>query len=421
MSVGLALLRSVLDGNATLSFLLDQGLDRASFIGDEVRVFDVMYKHADQFGQLPKLATIVTESGVKIPTFPAEPIGFWLDRVEARKSALIALDVAKQMEKAVSEGRIDRVKELAQDLYLKLGTHAGFGRVVDANQIAPQVMEDHDRLQLQGKSLSGVPFGIDYLDAISGGAQPGDTIAIVGRPGKGKSLILAKMGLHCFERQGIPLVVTLEMPALQWVRRMMAIHSSVPATALRLGRMSFWARKKVMADIGSLLALKGRPFYIMEGTLSSTVEDIAVRARELRPSALYVDGAYLLRLKGKPMARWERVTETAEWLKMISNDLKIPSIATYQFNRKGAGSIDNIGQSDAIGQLASVVISLDDDNLASDARLSSKQYKTLELLKGREGETGLIRILFDMERMIIQQESVLRGYELETDGEDKDF
>lgn len=411
MTVGLGLLCCMTENALSFSYLDDQGIDRSAFIGDELRAYDAMRKHAERHGVLPKLETIAVEAKVTFPTFPSEPIGFWIERIESRRFAGFVLQASRDMEKAVASGDMVAARELTEQLYLKLGAQHGGGRVFDYKTLAPTLLEDHDKLQRRAGGLSGIPFGIPYLDEISGGAQPSDTVALVGRPSTGKSYFLGKMSLNCHSMGDVPLVVSLEMPAKQWARRILAMRAKVTATMLRLGRLSYWAREKVVGDIGSVLQEGGIPFYIMEGTLASSIEDVALRVRELRPSALYVDGAYLLRLKGKPLPRWERVTETAEWLKMIANEFKIPVIGTYQYNRRGPG-LSNIAQSDAIAQLASIVIGLDDDDERMTERLGALQYKTLELLKGREGERGLIRVTYDMQRMVIQQDAVLKGIRL---------
>jgi len=124
---------------------------------------------------------------------------------------------------------------------------------------------------------------------------------------------------------------------------------------------------------------------------------------------VYVDGAYLLRSKNNYGARWERIAYTAEYLKMLAKEFGIPIIATYQFNRKGSGDVGNIGGSDVVGQLAGIAMGITNETDDQDDVWSAVSYKHLELVKGREGESGKIRVLYDMEKMKITQDSVLKG------------
>jgi len=250
-----------------------------------------------------------------------------------------------------------------------------------------------------------------FLDAISDGAQASDTVAVVGRPGAGKSYFLAHMANSAYSYGATPLYAAYEMSNLQNARRLIALRTNLSATSVRLGRLSFQG-KKILHDQVYELHDIGRPFYLMQGTLKSTVEDLVVAIQELKPTVLYVDGAYLLRTANTNLARWERISETAEFLKSIASEFGLPVIASYQFNRKGAGNLSNIAGADAIGQLASIVISIDDeeDDYESEGRsMGATRMKTLELLKGREGESGVLRVVYDMQRMIIKQDSIIRG------------
>jgi hypothetical protein len=47
-----------------------------------------------------------------------------------------------------------------------------------------------------------------------------------------------------------------------------------------------------------------------------------------------------------------------------------------------------------------------------------KSYKIFELLKGREGERGTVRVIYDMGRMEIKQDSVVSGYAISEEEED---
>jgi len=242
----------------------------------------------------------------------------------------------------------------------------------------------------------------------------------VGRPGVGKSYFLGNMSLYSYrEMQAVPLVVTMEMSAVQWSRRLAALESSVTAQMLRLGRLSIYGKNQLQQAI-NIFAGMDRPYYILQGSLNSTVEDLALRVQELRPSVVYVDGAYLMQTKEKNKARWERVTTVAEYQKMIAKEFDIPIIASWQFNRKGPGSLGNIAYSDAISQLASIVCGIEDEKKQGQTMWEARVYKILKLLKGREGERGVIRVLYDMDRMVIEQDSVISGYSIEKEEEDVD-
>lgn len=414
MSVGLGLLNRVVRDGASPTALSEAGVTRDSFIGDERKVYDLVVSHFASYRVLPTLETITAETGVSFPRFPAEPLGYWIDRVEQRLRVGMLAKASKVIQEAAAEGKLSEAIDEVRTLYLGLQKRGAIDQIVTLANVASEVMTLHDNLQRSGRR-SGVPFGFPYLDEVSSGAQPADTVALVGRPSQGKSYILMNMANYAYDHGETPLVATYEMAPVQCARRILALRTHVSATTIRLGRLSYWGREKVLTDIGRLGDMSGRPFHLMQGTLKSTVEDLVLRVQELRPTVVYVDGAYLLRTASKNASRWERVSETAEYLKMIASEFAIPVIATYQFNRKGAGTLGNIAYSDAIGQLASIVLGIDDEDVDGDKgkmTFAARVYKQLELLKGREGERGTLRLLYDMERMFITQDAVLSGFKI---------
>jgi replicative DNA helicase len=413
VSVGLALLKCLLKDKRDISALREHNVADGVFEKEEVTVFHFIEDYFLKYGQLPKIETVERETEVDFPEFPDEPFGYWLQGLLNRTQSNLFIEAAKEIRSAVSSGDLDDAKKSARKLVIDIDQVSPADHVWTLSELAPAILQEHDKRQKAGQ-IAGVPFGLPYLDRVSDGMQPADTIALVGRPGVGKSYFLLQMALNAYDFGKVPLVVTLEMSPKQCARRIMALRTGVSATLIRLGRMSHWGRDKVVVNLEEMLELGDRPFYFLQGGMAMTVEDLLMRVRELRPSALYVDGAYLLRTKNTNDSRWERVAESSECLKSLSIEYEMPVLGSYQFNRRGAGSLGNIGYSDSIGQLASIVLSIDDEHLHGHASWTARQYKLLELLKGREGEKGVIKVLYDMERMKITQEEVLSGYEEES-------
>jgi len=132
------------------------------------------------------------------------------------------------------------------------------------------------------------------------------------------------------------------------------------------------------------------PFWIVDGNLTATVKDVILLARQLRPDVVYVDGAYLLRHPSPKASNWERVKDNAEALKQqLAGELGIPVVASYQFNREAAKKsmdatgLEHIGGSDAIGQIATIVLGLFEPD-----SVETLNQKHVDIMKGRNGEMG---------------------------------
>jgi replicative DNA helicase len=417
----MGLLEKLISENRPISYLADESIPAEAFKSDEVVVFEFISEHYKRHGRMPKIDTVEQHTEVDLHGYPNEPIGYWLDGLKDRHVSDLILTGHENAVAQVSQGNVEDAVGALQSLALELSSQVGTDRVATLAELAPNILTTLDARRMS-PDIMGVPFGLPYLDEISDGAHGGDTVAIVGRPGVGKSYILSSMCNHSYLNHGdIPLVVTMEMSSAQWVRRAIALKAGVSATFIRVGKLSNFGRNVLSAGIDSVVAMGERPYYILEGSLKSTVEDLGMRVQELRPTVVYVDGAYLMQSRSKSNAKWETVTTIAEYQKMIAKDFNIPVIATWQFNRKGPGSLGNISYSDAIGQLASIVCAIMDEKVEGGGATvwTQRSYKILKLLKGREGEKGSMKVLYDMGRMIIEQHSVLSGYELEGTSEDE--
>lgn len=407
MSVGKGLLHTFANSNVELSVLESNNINASSFIKDEKTIYEFIVSHISLYGRKPSIQTIEVETGVTFPRFPDEPIEYWIREVHERNDGACFLDVSRAIQDSVKEGDIEAARRVFFEAYERVQRGGGVSILSNLKDVAPDVVSMHDQRQRSGQ-LSGITFGFDYLDKVSDGAQPGDTIAIVGRPSVGKSYILFKMATQAYSLGHVPLVVSMEMPKIQCARRLLSLLSGVPVRHVRFGKLSHWGREKLLRGISNLS--DDRAFPLMPGSLELTIDRIESIIREVSPSAVYLDGGYLVRTRKAITSRWERITEVAEIVKKCATKYDIPIFVSYQFNRQGPGSLGNIGGADAVGQLASIVLSVDDDKEMTAAAQVGIEYKTVQLVKGREGEKGKILIVFNMMKTGVDQHSIIEDY-----------
>jgi len=415
MSVGMLLLSKIIEERRAPSTLADNSIDPSMLMNDELVVYEYIRSHFNRYGAVPDRDTINVEINILLPDASHEPFGYWADAVVDRRLSTLLVEGARNITSLVRNGELPTAVQDARTLAASLNDVKSTDQMLDLRDLTSRVVSLHDARQ-RTAGFGGIPFGFPYLDFISDGAQPGDTVAVVGRPGVGKSYVMLKMALSCYLDGKVPMFLTMEMPPVQCARRLAGLITRAPVDLIRLGRLSYWGRRRLNINLADLWEHAEQPFHIIQGSLSSTVEDLAVRIQETRPDAIYIDGAYLLRSANKHGNKWETVTDTAEYIKRIAAEYEVPLISSYQFNRKGAGNISNIGLSDAIGQLASIVIGLDNEDTDGEFQAwAPVSHKLLQLLKGREGESGVMRLLFDMSKMLVQQDGVVSGSETYTD------
>lgn len=407
MSIGIALFRKLLLDKVSLSVVSESGLEESDFIEKEIKVYHFIVDHFQKFGQLPSIVTVEEETGVEIPKFPGEPVEYWIEKLVHRSRQQVIIKEGRKALSEAEDGEVTDAMASLRGLIFDLDRKFDQSGVVKLHDAMSMAMDAHEKRKMT-PDLLGIPFGIPFLDKTSDGAQGSDTVAVVGRPGTGKTYLILYMALAAVDKGKKVLFYSPEMGVPQLGRRLLALNSHVPVNMIKFGQVGFYAEEKIKQDIADMMAKSGDRFNIIRGSMTSTVEDLAIKTKEMKPDILYVDGAYLLRPRSKVRAKWERVAETAEVLKALSAEMDIPILGTYQFNRKGAGKLENIAYSDVIGQLASIVISLfPDPNVAKGEAWDGTQSKILELIKGRDGEHGSAKLLFDLVRMnVIQEEEV---------------
>jgi replicative DNA helicase len=394
-----------------ISFLSRNSILPDNFRDKEKRVFEFLTEHAGEYGILPQPETVERSLELSFPDYPNEPIEYWITRLRVRQESRLIADGTNSVRELLNEGKLAEARSVLKSTVSEIEVINPSSQLFPLHELGKGVLEDTKDRQMSG-GIKGISFGIPYMDEVTDGAQGGDSIAICGRPGSGKTYVLSKAVVAGYQQHKVPMVVTMEMSAKQLARRQLGLLEQVSVTQIRLGRLSHWGEQKLRNGIVSLENAHndGHPFYILQGNLMTTVEDVGNFAKEMRPDALYVDGAYLMMSNLKFGSKWERISHTAEYLKSLALTLDIPVISTYQFNRKGGGSLANIGGADSVGQLASIVIGIETESATDEASIgswSSVDYKILEFLKGREGEKGKVRIMFDTERTVIEQDEVI--------------
>ncbi len=407
MSVGFGFLHAMLRDNISPARLDDFRCSPAMFRGSEEDALQFITDFYSNYNTLPTLAVVEAEVG-PFPELPESPIEYWADQVRSRWAHSYISRSVQGIAELLADGDIEGAKERLQSIAVGARSYDLHNRVAPASEYAREVIERH--AMVQGASgLIGVSFGFPFLDQVTGGAQPGDFIIVVGRPGTGKTYLLLKMALAAIAQGRKVLFLTMEMTALQIVSRLLAMHTGVTHTLLRHGKLSYFAVQVLEQAIDTFDP--NNNLIIMPGGLARSVTDLALRVKEQQPHVVLVDGAYLVRPGERSNAKWEKVTLVAEALKTIGIGEDIPIIASYQQGRgaegKAGGSLGTIGYSDAIGQLASIGIDIDDEDKDAEFSIGVSIPKIVSIIKGREGEYGAFRALFNMRRTQITQDEIL--------------
>jgi replicative DNA helicase len=401
LDIGAKLLLALCKGQET-SALHKAKLGEVYFSGQELELYQFIRDHTLKHGVLPKPSTLAEW----FPGIPSaeEPWTFYLEGVEMRFKH-------RTLNRGLTECS-DLMKDKEYDKALaRMQAVIGAVQMSETRQQIAEFGEEGWSLVKQAYNLAkqpgaGIGFGWPYLDDMTGGVQGGDVISYVGRPATGKTYLQLYSAHHMWWNQHKNILFcSQEMSILPLVQRLAAIHSSISVTEIKQGSLP-----KVPVDMEKKLAAKmlsakehDAKFWVVDGNLSSTADDIYTLAAQLKPDAIFIDGAYLLRHRNAKLERYVRVAENVEDIKKFTAQLGIPTICTYQFKREASKktknksetpTLEDIAYSDAIGQTSSIVLGLFQEDTVE--TIKSRQ---ISVLKGREGETGQFSVGWDFHSM----------------------
>jgi len=413
MSCGYGLLRSIVDNNIPFSVLAEHGITADFFKpGDETAAYQFMSEYAQNVGGTPTFSTVTRY--LRNPSclnMEQEPVDFWIPQIVDRYRSDLMEKELPAIKLKLDTDQLDAAVSGLGDLYLGLRELSG-SSIMDCITLMQKALEHHNKIQKHEIS-PGIPYGVPYLDEVSGGMAGGDLIVIVGETGVGKTELSLFFARNAYLQQNSVLFLSTEVGLLSLGRRLLALDFKENSNDLRLGRLSSFRS----AYLASILEAKANNesdnfFDFVPGGVYASIGDIMMVAKEKRPDLLVIDGAYLLRLstsKWKITARWDALTNIIHELKNFSLLENIPVLTTFQFNKKDSGSLEGIGGTAEIRRTASVVLSLEFERKEDALTPTEARYRILKFLKGREGEGGSIRLLLDFIETEILQDRVVSG------------
>lgn len=377
MSVGLQLLRACIDNGSRSEF---RQLSPVLFVADEVPVYEAVAAHYRRHGQLPSVDTM-QELGFRLPNAP-EPPAFYLNRTRNRAIFNTITAQNTDLANAMRDRDMERAVQILRETSFAVNRFEAVSDVATLHELAGMVMEDFEAAR--GGGNVGVTLGYSYLDEITNGAEGGDVITIVARPGMGKSYTLSHMARASWLSGASVLFVSMEMTAKQITRRIVGMEAGINPDFLRRGQIST-ARLPAVYDTVRALG-NGPPFHLLQGSFEKSVGAVDAAIQELAPDIVYIDASYLMAPssnKGQKKPN-ELIADVGKEVKETAMARNKPIVQSVQFNReqrktKGSPDLIHIGGSDAIGQISTIVMAIE----AGEAPFE-KSTRKMSLLKSRE-------------------------------------
>lgn len=374
----------------------------------EQPLFAWVQTHVKQFHVLPQVETLQAMFPDTVPVETPEPSSYYLKALEQQffydtlnKTNLASQDLLKEDQDAS-----DAAMEILRTGVRTITEQKYRARILDVGMDAAALVLKayHNTALLEYVAA----FGWPYLDEQSGGVMPGDVISFVGRPAVGKTWLTLWSALHNWTvRKLNVLYVSMEMMTLPIAQRITALYSKQNIAQLKMAGYSNQTFDKFMKGLKAMKKEEAK-MYVVDGNLATSAEDLFALAEMLECRVVFIDGAYLLRHRNVRLDRFTRAAENVELIKRHCTDLEIMTFCSWQFNREASkkqkkggvehGDLEDIGYTDAIGQISSIALSL----FQEDSVETIKERK-IQVMKGRNGEVGQFTIAWDFISMSFQQ------------------
>lgn len=394
MTVGAQLLRALVESR---SRNIIRGLSVDLFIDDERPAFNFIDRHYRRYGDLPTIEAL-RDNG--FPLIPAgDTVEYYAERTRDRAIGRVLQDQHPQFIEAMRGGNVEAAGLILETMIASYRHYSNQNDTVHLRGAVEQAVDDFQLAKLT-PGIRGVTTGLEYLDDATGGIAQGDVWSIVARPGMGKSYFMILMAMAAWAEGYSVLFVTMEMTVLQMARRFIGMRLGVNPDQIRRGLSDMFVENMM----GEVLqeSIDGSPFYLVSGDLNKSVRDVDALTQEYSPDIVFVDAAYLLDPDNKSgrHAKHQALQDVLKGIKSVAMGRDRGIVISVQFNREGAkkGALENIGGSDWIGQISSVVLSMAPGIVPhEETRRLYSILKNREARGGQKFETNFLFSPFSME------------------------
>jgi replicative DNA helicase len=347
-----------------------------------------------KYGKVPSIDLVEEEFKDLSIEYAKEPVDYYLDKMTENyvrvKGSQVLMGSAREIVKSPMKG-IEKLQIAVAELTLEA--------VPTRDDLVEDTVEERMARYLRLKKVGGIdglPTPWEVLNEATMGLHGGDFIAIVSRPGIGKTWLLSIFA-EFSARQGLKvLFVTNEMSNTQIMQRFDALYFKLPYKELRAGLLPD-ALEKMYFD--GLAQMKDSVKMVVTQDVHG-VNSVGSKIDQYKPDLVLIDGMYLLADDQNSQSKWEGISNISRNLKKLARKKNVPIIATTQFNRASEDvkidkvTLSNLGFSDSIGQDADVVLGL---FRTKDMEMNNEMK--VRMLKIREGEPKDFTLQWDLRHM----------------------
>jgi len=354
-------------------------------VEDEVEVYRFIRSHYRRYSVIPALATVEEELDCELPEAEETPEYYRKKLFDRRLYAQLRGQFSRFRD-SLSSFDMDTARTVISEMNSATRIAYSDNDIRNLTEAGQAVLDRYDYVHSR-PGMSGIPTLWSRYDEVTSGYQVGDLITYVARPEMGKTMTMLRHAAAAFSYGASVLIVSMEMPIEQIMRRMLGLFTGIDPNLIKRGQVSTSARRRLgeyVANVAGADRLK-----IFAGGMKRHVADVDLLIQEFCPDIVFIDGVYLMAAENRNVrTTTERVSEVFTESKQLVLARNVPMVVTTQYNRasgkKGKdGSLENIAYSDAISTHSSIILSIQEGVPGRE-----RETRIAALIKGRDGEQG---------------------------------
>lgn len=320
-------------------------INENSFIDEDVRNIFTVFKKLYESGS--KISLVILQQRVNQTDLPCN-ITDLIDYMDSGSALyehcqLLKEHEVKREQSNLGMSLVTRAGDITQDPfetndYLmdeaeRIVSMVDFGKTQTNMELIKAVTKKME-LASQTSGITGLKTGFKDLDRVYGGRQNSDLIIKAARPAMGKTAqALCEAMNIAFEDNKKVIFFSLEMSAEQLMQRLVSIHTGIPLSNIRSGRLDPDQWDRYNEEVNYLI---NDNLIIVDDVY--TLNGIRTRCKKLKMKgkldAIYIDYLQLINHKvAAGRSKEQEVSEVSRALKMLAKDLNVPIVCLSQLSR----------------------------------------------------------------------------------------
>lgn len=256
-----------------------------------------------------------------------------------------------------------------------------------------------------GQLKAPYTFGYYDIDSMLGGILDNELVFIAGRPSNGKTSLMNCMASHACRNNWPVLFFSAETSSMHFARRAICTEARVNSLRWRKGRLT-------SEDIASLKEAEARvaqwPYHLIDVSridIDKLIYRVHVDARKYGIKMVFIDYLQKLSAKGRFENDLAELNYILKRLEDLKKEVGLPIIVGCQINRDFGQSrdkrpkLEHLKGTGKIEEYADIVVAVHRPELyvKAEDRYKKRGLAELIILKGRDGETGLVKLYYAAE------------------------